>query len=71
MSAPRKPAAFRIEPEPAPVKQESTVDGDAFPTRKPRSLKPEMAIVIPAEVDVFDVPENLTAEPPPDIATKR
>lgn len=71
MSAPRKPAAFRIEPEAAPVKQESTVSGDAFPTRKPRALKPEMAIVVPAEVDVFDVPENLTAEPPPAIAPKK
>ncbi|MEO9339157.1 TIGR01620 family protein [Mesorhizobium sp. SB112] len=66
MSAPRKPASFRLEPEekPTPAPKAETV-------RRPRSLKAEMAIVTPATIDVFDEPDIATAEPPPATAPKK
>ena len=57
MTAPRRPAAFRIEPEAEP-RQESRRP-HAEPPRKPRT------VVVPAEVDVFDEPDIVAAEPPP------
>ncbi|MER8661966.1 TIGR01620 family protein [Mesorhizobium sp. M1148] len=63
MTAPRRPAAFRIEPEAGP-KQE-TRRPHAEPPRKPR------AVVVPAEIDVFDEPDIVAAEPPPATAPRR
>ncbi|MER9741041.1 TIGR01620 family protein [Mesorhizobium sp. M0187] len=63
MTAPRRPAAFRIEPEAEP-KQE-TRRPHAEPPRKPRT------VVVPAEIDVFDEPDIVAAEPPPATAPRR
>lgn len=63
MSEPRKPAAFRIEPErpPPPAKK-------ARP-RPPRAVAP--AEVTPAGIDVFDEQEVALAVPPPPVARRR
>lgn len=60
MNEPRRPAAFRIEPEKKPEPAPKT----AAP-RSPRALKAEAAVVVPAEIDVFDEPDAAFAEPPP------
>jgi len=65
MSAPRKPAAFRIDPEEAVTPAPET---DA--PRKPRALA-KTAVVMPAEVDVFDDIDALDDVPPPPTAPKR
>ena len=57
MTAPRKPAAFRIEPEPAPKQQAAKPTVEA-PPRRPRAVGSETAVVMPAEVDVFDEPNR-------------
>lgn len=69
MTAPRKPAAFRIEPE-AVSRQEAPEArrARAETLRKPRAMKTDTALVIPAQVDVFDEPDIVAAEPPPAIA---
>ena len=67
MTAPRKPAAFRIEPEAAP-RQDAPEARKAEPSRKAGALKTDVALVIPAEIDVFDEPDIVAAEPPPAIA---
>ncbi len=70
MSAPRKPAAFRIEPEleqhVAPAKTSPTAE-----QRKPRALATDAVIVTPAEFDVFDEADIAAAEPPPATAPTR
>jgi putative membrane protein len=63
MSAPRKPASFRIEPE-------ETRAAEA-PQRKPRALDKSMAVVTPAEIDVFDHGDPADEVPPPPTAPKR
>ncbi len=63
MTAPRRPAAFRIEPEAEPKQARS--HAEPLPTRKPR------AVVVPAEVDVFDEPDIVAAEPPPATAPRK
>lgn len=62
MTEPRRPAAFRIslDPEPEPAQAEPPVSAG----RKPRSLKAEQAVVVPAEIDIFDA-EIDALEPPP------
>ncbi|TIT30629.1 MAG: TIGR01620 family protein, partial [Mesorhizobium sp.] len=70
MTAPRKPAAFRIEPE-AAAKQDAPRARQAEPSRKPRSVKADVALVIPAEVDVFDEPDIIAAEPSPSVAPRK
>ena len=72
MTAPRKPAAFRIEPE-AISRQEAPEArrGRAETQRKPRAMKADTALVIPAQVDVFDEPDIVAAEPPPAIAPRK
>jgi putative membrane protein len=57
MTEPRKPAAFRMTPAPAPKP-------DA-PKRSPRALRKEEAVVAPAEIDVFDT-DGLDALAPPE-----
>ncbi|MCO5146311.1 MAG: TIGR01620 family protein [Aquamicrobium sp.] len=61
MKEPRQPAAFRIEParppEPAPEAKRPA-------PRQPRAARPESAVVVPAEIDVFDEADAVLAEPP-------
>ena len=72
MSTPRKPAAFRIEPEPAEEKiSPPSRRAAAEAPRKPRAMKPDVAIVTPAEIDVFDEPDIIASEPPPASAPAR
>ncbi len=72
MSAPRKPAAFRIEPEAAEEKVAPPSKRTATEAaRKPRALKTDVAIVTPAEIDVFDEPDLIASEPPPASAPRR
>ena len=66
MSAPRKPAAFRLEPEAPPQEQASFRHArlDAPSARKPRTVKADMAVVTPAEIDVFDEPDIVATGAP-------
>lgn len=64
MSAPRKPAAFRVEPQPvAPPAQKDQA-------RMPRALSPE-GVVVADEIDVFDQLEQAADVPPPPVALPR
>ncbi len=73
MTAPRKPAAFRVEPEAAPSRPAPAAEGpkNDTPTRMPRAVRPQAVIVIPSEIDVFDEPDLVSAEPPPAIAPRK
>ncbi|MGI6853419.1 YcjF family protein [Mesorhizobium sp. 1B3] len=71
MREPRRPAAFRIEPEaPGPTERRAPGDGGETKPRKPRAVKAEAAVVIPDEIDAFDLPEA-TSTPPPAEAPRR
>ncbi len=63
MTAPRKPQAFRIEPEPAA--RDVPEPRRTAEVRKPRAMKAEMAVVTPAEIDVFDEIDDVADIPPP------
>lgn len=67
MTPPRKPAAFRIEPEPAPRDGRQPAEAP----RKPRAVKSDVAIVTPAEIDVFAEPDIAESPPPPAFPPKR
>ncbi|MDH6232803.1 putative membrane protein [Mesorhizobium soli] len=72
MTEPRKPAAFRLEPEPErnePAAKPKQPAQEA--PRKPRALKADAAIVTPAEIDVFEEPDIIVAEPPPATSPRR
>ena len=69
MTTPRKPAAFRIDPEAAPEPIPAAKPGET--SRKPRAMKTEAAIVVPDAIDVFDEPDLVAAEPPPAAATRK
>lgn len=73
MTEPRRPAAFRIEPEKradAAPRQAPTRSNAETPRRAPRAVRADdAAVVVPAEIDVFDLPEE--ALPPPAAAPKR
>lgn len=74
MTAPRKPAAFRIEPEAAPnpaVPESRRAHAEVQAARKPRAAKADVAVVIPSEIDVFDEPDIVAAEPPPATAPRK
>ncbi|MGX9575908.1 YcjF family protein [Mesorhizobium sp. f-mel] len=71
MTAPRKPAAFRIEPEAPPKERAALRQPDAPSARKPRTVKADLAVVTPAEIDVFDEPDIIVAEPPPATAPRK
>jgi len=58
----RKPAAFRIDTPEEPTKA---------PARKPRAIPRETAVVVPAEIDVFDDRALIEADPPLPVPTKR
>lgn len=66
MTGERRPAAFRIEPEP-----EKTAKQAARDVRVPRAVAAHAAIVTPDEIDVFGEPDPQTALPPPAAAPKR
>jgi putative membrane protein len=64
MTVPRKPQAFRIDPEP----QQDIERPEPRPVaeaRKPRAVKAGMAVVTPAEIDIFDETDGVTDIPPP------
>jgi putative membrane protein len=71
MTAPRKPAAFRIEPEAPPKERAALRQPDAPSARKPRTVKADLAVVIPVEIDVFAEPDIIAAEPPPATAPRK
>ncbi len=75
MTEPRRPAAFRIEPEkPADTtpKQAPGRSGAETPRRAPRAVRADdAAVVVPAEIDVFDLPDAMEGLPPPAAAPKR
>ncbi|RWL77383.1 MAG: TIGR01620 family protein [Mesorhizobium sp.] len=70
MTAPRKPAAFRIETEPKSQVTQSRVAAEQ-PARRPRAARADVTVVIPSEVDVFDEPDIKTAAPPPATAPRK
>jgi putative membrane protein len=73
MSEPRRPAAFRIEPqaEAKPVR-EPEHKRQADTARKPRAIvKSDVAIVMPDEIDVFAEDDVEAREPPPAVAPRR
>ncbi|RWH33276.1 MAG: TIGR01620 family protein, partial [Mesorhizobium sp.] len=70
MNPPRKPAAFRIEPEPAPRHEAPQKRGAEQPVRRPRAAGADVAVVIPSEIDVFDQPDIEQAPPPPATAPR-
>lgn len=63
MSAPRKPAAFRVGPA------EAEQAGAEAALRPPRAVDKSVAIVTPAEIDVFDQTDDDV--PPPPVAPRR
>ena len=67
MTPPRKPAAFRIEPEPPERDERPLADAP----RKPRAIRPDAAIVTPAEIDVFAEQDIAESVPPPASPPKR
>lgn len=74
MTAPRKPAAFRIEPEAAPnpaAPGSRRAHAEVQAARKPRAAKADVAVVVPSEIDVFDEPDIVAAEPPPATAPRK
>jgi putative membrane protein len=70
MTAPRRPAAFRLEPAEHEPPRTSAAKEDAA-ARRPRAARPATAVVTPAEIDVFDEPGLVTAEPSPAPAPRR
>lgn len=70
MSAPRKPASFRIDtehPSQPPARHQET----ERPVRKPRALPAESAVATPAELDIFEEADLAVAEPPPATSPKK
>lgn len=65
---PRRPAAFRLDPPdlPLPPPQKPA----SVPARRPRSVRAE-AVVVPAEIDVFERVDDALAVPPPPAAPRR
>jgi putative membrane protein len=66
-TGPRRPAAFRIEPEKKPQPKQQAEPAE----RRPRALKSDLAVVTPAEIDVFDEPDAAISEPPPATPPRR
>jgi putative membrane protein len=63
----RKPAAFRVEPERAPIKQ-----AEKPAPRRPQAVKTvKVNAVVPAPVDVFDEIDPAELDPPPLPAPRR
>ena len=66
MTETRKPAAFRIEPQPSSVPQT-----DGAPPRRPRAIKADTAVVTQDEIDVLDVYDDADVPPPPETPRRR
>lgn len=76
MSEPRRPAAFRLEPEhkerAAPPKQTPARADADVQRRAPRAVRADdLAVVVPSEIDVFEQPEAIEGVPPPATPSKR
>ncbi|MBA3446665.1 MAG: TIGR01620 family protein [Pseudaminobacter sp.] len=71
MTAPRKPSAFRIEPETDEERKQQGQRPATGAPRGPRAVGADMAIVTPAEIDVFAEPDIVDRAPPPATAPKR
>lgn len=69
MTASRKPAAFKVEPQ-RPAGPEPRPQTEAS-HRKPQALKPDRTVVVPAPVDVFDELDPAELDPPPLPAPRR
>jgi putative membrane protein len=70
MSSDRKPAAFRLPPEPAAA-QEDRTDAPAE-HRRPRAVKSaSLPVVMPAEDDFFAMEELGAGDPPPALPPRR
>jgi len=65
MTERRKPAAFSIGTAPAKLREE------VGEPRRPRAARVQEAVVLPAEIDVFDEQDQATAEPPPATPRRR
>jgi putative membrane protein len=75
MSAPRRPSAFPIGANEA-AQAETTQSSSRTRTEEPRQRKPraasvDMVVAVPAEIDAFDEPDLVVAEPPPAMAPRR
>lgn len=68
MSTPRRPAAFRIEPDAPPP--DKTVDRPSV-ARAPRALDATKAVVTVDPVDIFDAGDLATDTPPPAAPVRR
>ncbi|RWD22178.1 MAG: TIGR01620 family protein [Mesorhizobium sp.] len=60
-----------MEPEAPPKERAALRQPDAPSARKPRTVKADLAVVTPAEIDVFDEPDIIAAEPPPATAPRK
>lgn len=63
MSEPRRPAAFRIEPEKSPAQEPRKTVAESRPPRAVRA--DDTAVVVPAVVDVFESPQGIEDIPLP------
>lgn len=74
MSAPRKPASFPIGAHQDARAERAQPDAPPpaeAPRRKPRAANVELAVAVPAAIDVFDEPDLVAAEPPPAAAPRK
>lgn len=72
MTEPRRPAAFRVEPERKKPAAEPTQAPAATQRRAPRAVRADdLAVVVPAEVDVFEQPVPIDGAPAPATTPKR
>lgn len=74
MSEPRRPAAFRIEPDPGAASGSAEPEAGGHPdaARKPRAVaRSKVAVVTPAEIDAFDGEDEIAREPPLPVAPRR
>ena len=65
MTTARKPAAFRVEPETKSASPEKSAPNKLRDKPRPPRAIDAKAVVVPAEIDIFDDPGEATREPPP------
>jgi putative membrane protein len=76
MNAPRKPSAFPVHTPPDTEEAARTASPEAEAAeaprrRRPRATSADLAVAMPAEIDVFDEPDLVAAEPPPATAPRK
>jgi putative membrane protein len=74
MNSNRKPAAFRLPPEPAaaPEREDRTAGEPAAEHRRPRAVKtPSLPVITPAEEDFFALEQTNAGDPPPALPPRR